>query len=298
MAAFQLYKPDFKWENIIPSNSLILSSYPIEDAGDINITNRITGPFSIAVGLPLLLGYGIIISFHKRLAINKLKSFGFSILFFVIGMFTYTRSLTFGILPSILCGAFFYKNLLNIRYIVNIMVISILLFFCFYKIYLPYTMQLDERSAKVLEANTGAKAFSNFYASVGVFHVNPIFGVPREDNLRMVKHGYSIISNNIGGEFELQNTDHNLIAYYFKYYGLLGLGLFLFFVLNLLKCILKLKPQDRFAAISLFIFFFQYSLLHNNKFFDDVFLIVMLALLINLTVIESGKYYEKGNSRR
>ena len=286
MGLLQVFFPRFTYENLFSHNPLINQNTNDLTTDYIFKEGRITGPFNISIGYSILLGYIIIFSLVNYEQEKKNKYLFLLISASFISVFTFTRSLIYGILPSIFIGKYLLNNhkrklIKNLGYVaIGTIVLFILM-----------TRVIEHKSERIksfVDPGTVAKLIANYYGTIGALKQNPLLGIPFEQNIDVIFAGIEISDMETKESKLITDTNHNQFIWFLKYYGIAGLIIFILFNYFLLKLILSIK-KFKFKTISLlfYIYFLQFSLLHNNFFFRDFYFLVFTGIALN-----RDKYYE------
>ncbi len=276
----QIFQPQFTYENIFSHNPIINQNINYLSTNYIVREGRITGPFNISIGYSILLGYIIIFSLIHYEQEKETRYLLLLIAASIISIFTFTRSLIYGMLPSILIGKYILnKNGKKLIKGFGFVAISTIVFF------LIITQVIEHKSERVksfVDPGTGAKLIANYYGAIGALKQNPFFGIPFEKNIDVIFSGIEARSLDIMDNAKIADTNHNQFIWFLKYYGILGFIIFIIFNIYLLKVLFNIK-NAKYKIISLifYIFFLQFSLLHNNFFFRDFYFLTFLGVTLN-----------------
>jgi len=118
----------------------------------------------------------------------------------------------------------------------------------------------------------------NWNLSIGVLRESPLFGIPPDYAWDIyLKYGDLRI---YGYDPELKTpTHHNQLAFYLRYYGLIGVGLLCWLYAMIFRKIMQAKSFWIGVAIgSIFIFDLVFSMAHNNKLISSPLLWIFLSL--------------------
>ena len=254
-----------------------------ESAYYIQHANRIIGTENIAIGFALLLGILCIIFFFNYLK-EKKKVHLLPVIFIciILLVYTQTRSAIYGLVPSL----FISYAVINKMKLSNIILytVLILLFVLGFGQIKELLGKHSERSTKIVDVNTYQKVSSNVWGCYGVLIESPIIGLKKKDVESAVKVGKKDLGQILSVKGDIKSsrftvTHHNLYAYYIQYYGLLGFMLFCFIAVAIFRKIFsKTDPYDKMKLFGIFIFFFLFVLLHNNRLLLYPLLWIMLAL--------------------
>jgi len=190
---------------------------------------------------------------------------------------TQTRSAIYGLIPSIALVHLFFvrKNVKDLIRITSLLAItlSVVILFSgfieknFYRVTTPFDATVIERLQ------------TNYYATIGVWKEAPLFGIRKEMAWDVISHTAREEGPIFGDIFRVTTTHHNQILYYFRYYGLIGLGLLIALYWMIFRKIGH-SPNNitKMMLLSIFIFDFQYSIGHNNKLISNVLLWLLLSI--------------------
>jgi len=117
----------------------------------------------------------------------------------------------------------------------------------------------------------------NYYMTIGVFQESPWFGISGNDAWDIyLRYGNPYIySNQLDAAVP---THHNQLAYYFRYYGLIGVILFCALCVGIVKKIAAAPSKIiRLILASIFVLDFLSSMAHNNKIIGSYILWIFLS---------------------
>ena len=253
-------------------------------------SNRMIGTFDLAIGLALLLGMLCVIAWTRGFIggsfKRKIMSLAFFLVCYVLIIFTQTRSAIYGVFPSLLV-AYLLRGGKLVRKLAVVGIAGVIALSAF-SAFEAFVVKYSARSRMQVDANTYYKITANVYGTYAALAANPLFGISRETGegegkkefKEMVKKGRRELGEIVKapGDRRLEATDHNLFAYYARFYGLVGFCLLCVVIFKMLKKIsMKQDPGTRFMLYGLLVFFLQYSLLHNNGLLQAVLLWCFLA---------------------
>lgn len=238
---------------------------------------RITGATTNTIGFALQLGFFIILAYFAYRNRPNLGTGLWLILLTSLLMFTQTRSLIYGLVPSVvLAGTLFsrqrVKQILTSAAVMLVLVGVLALGSSaiersFPRLYDPFDMTVVQRIQ------------TNVYAAVGVWGVSPIFGVPRDSVASVVSAGLSAGRLPIGDVIIVNTTNHNQLGFYFRYYGLIGVVMLVgLYWAAFKKAMVSLDPKVRLILLCILVFEAQYSMLHNNKLINNPATWIFLAM--------------------
>ncbi len=280
IGAIQILFPRFTYEYLFSLNPIVHQNIDSLFSNYIAREGRITGPFNISIGYSILLGYIIIFSLIHY---EEKKENKYLLLLFtasIISFFTFTRSLIYGILPSIFIGKYILNR--NRKILIRGLVFVLISSIVFFLIITQVIKHENERVKSLVDPGTGAKLIANYYGALGALEQNPFFGIPFEKNIDVIFSGLESRNPEFTNNVRIADTNHNQFVWFLKYYGIAGLVMFIVFNIYLLKVLFSIK-DDRYKKISIifYIFFLQFSLLHNNFFFRDFYFLTFLGIALN-----------------
>jgi hypothetical protein len=244
---------------------------------------RITGATTNTIGFALQLGFFIILAYSTFRDSPSWKTGGWLALLGSLVMFTQTRSLIYGLVPSVvLVSVLFSKQ--RVKKVLLSLVVMLLLVGAlalgtsaieraFPRLYDPFDLTVMQRIQ------------TNVYAAVGVWSVSPIFGVPRDSVASVVFAGLSAGRLPIGDVLIVNTTNHNQLGFYFRYYGLVGLAMLLIlYWAAFRKVMVASSPGVRLMLLSMLLFEAQYSMLHNNKLVNSPVTWILLSMAVSVAL--------------
>ncbi len=229
-------------------------------------TGRITGGYGISIGFALFIGIVFILAFVQLLKTKKRYYLLFLIVSFILILYTQTRSAIYGLIPSIVL-AYFIVSKIDFKRVLVVLITTLILLFIFNITELWITSTIP-RAKLQLEGNTYIKITSNIYGSYASLKESPFIGIPYYKHYYYIYKGASELGEFIytSKKYSLEATNHNLFGYYIKFYGLIGFFLLLNIVIKIFhKINLKKDLYIKLFLLSSFIYFLQYSMLHNNR---------------------------------
>jgi len=273
----------------ITSNSLI-AQIPFfgTDRGFVGFSSqglRISGAGSSTIGLALMLGliFLIVFFYRKSVYLTYKEKKLFFVLLIILIFLTQTRSLILSLpLVIIVTNLFLSKNIIKGILISLLISISISLAFYFS---LPILKELFPRLFLSADVDTSIvhRIQANVYGVIGTYELSPWIGIPFKDALKAIEVGYNKLGLFIGNYFIDEVTYHNQLAFFFRIYGFIGLFLYLYLIFSLLKVSFSLKHEIyRKIVFSIVLYYFLYTLSHNNKWTMDYYLWVILGIFIGL----------------
>jgi len=242
-------------------------------------SQRICGTEAISIGFALFLGIFIIIAIAAYFRSRKTKYILYIIVCSILILYTQTRSAIYGIVPSILI-AYFFSNRSSFKRILSYSLVVLLLFIGFNTIE-KSILKFSPRSKFEIGPNTYTKLSATIYGSYATLKVSPLVGMPRSKHYSMIRLGAEELGEiiNTKVKYGLTETYHNIIGFYIKNYGLIGIFLFSALIFHIYKKIIfKLDSRTKFMLLGVFIYFIQYAMLHNNALMYSNFLWILLAI--------------------
>jgi len=251
---------------------------------------RVSGPGFSTITFALYLGYFIIITYYLLIRRKNIFLLGALGLMICTLFFTQTRSAIYGLLPSILVVQLFYgekdvKQVIKILFILCGISISI--------IYLSDTIErFFPRLYKPFDASVIERFQTNYYATIAVLRESPVFGIPKEEAPGLISGTVDNIGLVFGDTLRVTTTHHNQILYYFRYYGLVGVGLLLIlYILVFKKIIHAPSGTTKMMLLSIIIFDLQYSMGHNNKLINNILLWILLSMSSRINISSREEKY-------
>lgn len=256
---------------------------------------RISGAGSSTISLACIVGIIFIIFYYYRnndylLTLRERKIYLFILVTLII--LTQTRSLIFS-LPLVIL---FTNLIVSKNKMKGVFLTTFGAFFFTLLVYLslPLLQEMFPRLFLSLDDDGSLvhRLQANVFGAIGTFFMSPIIGVSFDDALKSMTYGYNELGLFIGNYFISEVTYHNQLFYFFRHYGFIGLGLFL--LLNKALIINALfSDKEEFNKKILFaivIFYFLYTLTHNNKWNMDFYLWVFLSLSFTINKFNTGKH--------
>ena len=240
---------------------------------------RITGADMNSVWYACILGMIFIYYYFHYTETRKKSKLLVAIFSLVLLLLTQSRAAIFSLFPVIIIteviirGRFKKQIGLWSSVVVGLLVIYFII----------YPFLLQEFPRLFLRINEDGSVIhriqANVYGSVGTLKTSPLFGVSFKEGLEMMRIGYKTIGLFIGNYFIETVTHHNQPLYYLRYYGLIGLVLFLAVYYHMYK-FARSKENSSLTQkilVAIILFHFAYTLTHNNKITMDYFLFIMIA---------------------
>tara|TARA_B110000003_G_scaffold43508_1_gene40972 strand:+ start:4090 stop:5316 length:1227 start_codon:yes stop_codon:yes gene_type:complete len=240
---------------------------------------RTSGASYSSIGFACNLGVIFIYFYYFKIQsiISKKKRifYLFMIIFFIIT--SQTRSLIFTLLPVIyLTTIYISRNIPYLKYSFVILLMSLGFF-----ILKPTIKQSYPRLFLTIEEDGSLvhRLQANVYGSVGTFYLSPYIGMPFSESLTAMDFGFSKLGVIIGDYYYDRVTQHNQPAYFFRYYGFIGLIFFVLIYKKMFQIGFSRKLDfNKKIIFAILLFHLLYSLSHNNKITTDYFLLIFIAL--------------------
>lgn len=255
---------------------------------------RITGATSSTIGLACNIGI-IFIFLWYRYGRRPLKK---SLMVSTVAMafMSQTRSLLYSIPISIGFVELLYSKF-TLRGIMRWVGGAIIVVALIYTLY-PYIEERYPRLFLGIEQDYSIvhRIQANVYGVVGTFELSPWLGLPKDRALEAIERGYRELGLIIGDYFIDEVTYHNQIAYYFRHYGFIGVGLFFFVLIRIISYIRSI-PDAKITKkylYSVIVFYALYTMFHNNKILSDYYLWMFLAIQ-GAVKVNGGKKCLAGN---
>lgn len=278
MGIIQIYDHSFVLPNIIkiPLVGFNVGRGTLEY---LSRTNRIVGTYSIAIGFVLLIGYLFSFSAFELLKGKRLRPILFILILTILLLNTQTRSGIYGILPSLFISFIFVsKKSLNLKRMAQYLVLIILILISF-TIVQNKLNRVFHRTKIEIGINTATKLSSNIYSCYAVLAKSPLIGISPSQQRNAVFYGYYKLGKFFKAPYEIVVTHHNLFARYFRYYGIIGLSLLIILIKKLIE---KITCQSdiyiKYKLFGIIIFFFLYSMMHNNELLISPLIWIILAM--------------------
>lgn len=243
---------------------------------------RVSGATASSIELACILGFSFLLLFYtkvdEKILSSKEKKFYIALIIVLIFL-TQTRSLIFS-LPIVIFLTSFFLNKKTIKTYATIIFAVSFTVGTFYLL-LPILVEMFPRL--FLSTNEDGSIVhrlqGNVFGVIGVYYTSFWTGVPFDEIFQAVRLGYTKIGLFIGTYFIPESTDHNQIAYFFKYYGFIGLSMFIYIFY---KLILWAKSNDdssiRKTLFASIIFYLMYTLSHNNNILMDYYFWIFMSL--------------------
>ena len=290
LGAMQYYNHHYELWRMVPTNGLIIFERRTFDY--LNATNRIVGTYRIAIGFSLVLGVAGIILWAKGMVqkqlFRRIAAMTCIAGIFILIVYSQTRSAIYG-LPLAIFATYVLAGRLSSKQIALVSAFAIMGVLGFSSFQMAVT-KYSKRSVFGMDANTYYKITSNLYGVYAALHENPLFGVQVNRDLdktgentrdiQLVRKGRQELGDilNLGNEYRLTATNHNLIAYYLKYYGFIGFVMLIGLMVSMYsKARRKTNTNERYAVMGTFVYFLQFSLLHNTQILEFLPLWLMLS---------------------
>ena len=264
--------------DIMPKNFLI-GAY--EKVQYYTVYERVTGAGASAIHLAMQAMMFIIVVIGGMIKKKELKNSIFLLIAIFILLNTQTRASIFALIPSVtICYYFFFHNKAFLKKIIITLILFTIIIFVSFNLNLKLE-SLFPYIFKEINLGDTHRLYTNFYIAIGVLQESPIFGISREMAWNIFEQyadvDYNVYSNVI--KTGTTPTHHNQILFFFRYYGLIGLALFLIVYLRLFVAIKSSKDKVMaFIVGSFFLLDLIFSMTHNNKIYYP-FLWIFLALI-------------------
>jgi hypothetical protein len=119
---------------------------------------------------------------------------------------------------------------------------------------------------------------ANVYGAIGTFYLSPLIGVSYEEALHAMEVGYKKIGLFIGNYFIDKVTYHNQLFFFFRQYGFIGVFFYVALMFSFILKAFSLKEDFKQKIIlSIILFYFFYTLSHNNKWTMDYYIWLFLS---------------------
>lgn len=276
----QIFDYEFTYAKLLPESPFTILYLDEFTQNFLEAEGRVIGPFIITIGFSAILGLILLYCGNRYLLFQKKFVYLFiCIITIVLSFFTFTRSLTFGLIPSMILGYLILNK--KWKHGIYILIVSVFFLIFLENVFLPMTHQFDRRSSMVLEGNTAVKILSNVCGVAGVLNKSPLVGVPKEENFTIISEGTRLVRLFALDKFPIVDTNHNQIGWFIKYYGIIGFWFFIAFNIYLFRTILLLNDKfSRYFILTLYIFIMQFSMLHNNLLITDYYFWIFCGLCL------------------
>lgn len=243
--------------------------------------------FACHIGLIFILFY---YTKSRPNLVSAVERAGYLFLLLSLGLLSQTRSLLFMIPVVLFFVNLFYSSVNRSRKIFTTLIGGVVFLATIYlsvpliELFFPRLLLDMEQDGSVVH-----RIQANVYAVVGTLYMSFLTGVPFEDALEAMRIGYSKVGMFIGYYFIDVVTHHNQPAFFFRYYGFIGLTLFFLVYWRLLQLgkLVGARESDTKMIVAMVGFQFLFSLSHNNKITTDYFLWIFLAM--NMYAIINSK---------
>lgn len=290
----QLVDPGFTIPEMLPNNSILITEGITQSY--IRAESRIVGPFSIAIGFAMFLGILAMMVWSRGL-MGKMAFKPLSLLVLILVAIlivaTQTRSAIYGIFPALIAAYLMSDTKRVGRWIVAAVGVGVLVIG--YSGYEAFIVKQSSRSALNMDANTYYKLTANLYGTYAALKRDPLFGVAtfysdgsfaseartHRAQKELIKEGYTHLGIDVPGkgQFGLVATNHNMLAYYLRHYGLVGFSILLVMLWKMHRKIAnKIEIRDRFMLYGVLFYFLQYSLLHNSEILETLLIWALLSV--------------------
>lgn len=258
---------------------------------------RTTGAYSSIIRFASFLGTATIYFYYSWRSKTRKGAFYFFLLCIFLLITTQTRSALYTIIPLLLLAENVVGKKISFQQIFSL---SLIVSFLIYGMSLLLPL-LQERYPRLFlgfeeDASVVHRIQANVFGTVGTTIMNPFIGTAHEDGLKAMDLGYKKVGVFFGDFYIDELTHHNQPAFYYRYYGLIGLILLMMVYIVLFRLFLKNPLIPIWLKRMLFcalLFHFVYNLSHNNKIMNDHYLWIMLALNFNYTLFYENRIREK-----
>lgn len=249
---------------------------------------RVSGATASSIELACILGFSFLLLFYtkvdEKILSDKERKFYISLIIILIFL-TQTRSLIFS-LPIVIFLTSFFLNKKTIKTYAKIV---FTLSFSVGTLYLllPILMEMFPRLflSTAEDGSIVHRLQGNVFGITGVYYTSFWTGVAFDEIFQAVKLGYNKIGLFTGTYFIQESTDHNQVAYFFKYYGFIGFSIFIFIFYKLI--IWAKSNNDTSIKKTLFasiIFYLLYTFSHNNSIIMDYYFWIFMSLTSIYTI--------------
>lgn len=201
------------------------------------------------------------------------------VLIFFMMIFSQTRSVIFSIIPvvyisSVLFSEKGFKGKVRSSLVLGFLVLMLFAISPLIRKAYPRLFLSAEEDYTIVH-----RVQSNVFGVVGTFYSSPFIGTSVNNAKGTVVSGYNKVGLFFGDYFVSEVTHHNQPAYFFRYYGFIGL---LFFIL-IYMYFFKIGFSNNYMPykkmiFAIVLFHIAFTLFHNNKFSSDVYLWLFIAL--------------------
>mgnify|MGYP000014595336 CR=1 FL=1 len=242
---------------------------------------RTSGASYSSIGFACNLGVIFIFFYYFKIEsiLSKKKRIFYLFIIVIFIILSQTRSVIFALIPviyltNLIVNKTNFTNALKLSFSILLVSLSII-------VLLPSIKQSYPRLFLTLEEDGSVihRIQANVYGTVGTFYLSPFIGMPISESLTAMNYGYNKLGLFIGDYYFDRVTQHNQPAYFFRYYGFIGL---LFFVLIYTKMfqigLSRRLDLNKKALFGILLFYLIYTLSHNNKITTDYYLWIFIAL--------------------
>lgn len=261
--------------SLLPNLGLI-QAYNAWDNIESEVYYRLCGP----TGNIIFLSQSILV-FVALTYCRLLKKFRpVNVILFVIMVFllfgTQVRSTIFGLIPAIVFSLLFFEEA-NKGSILRLGFIACTLLVIYIVVLYGMAGDLDHLN-KDIDTGDTHRFDVNYQMSIGILNESPIFGIPPSKAWDV----YLKYCDSSLGKYnpdQTTPTHHNQVAFYLRYYGIVGVALLLWLYVAVYRKILH--AHSSYIKIFLFIVITTdliSSLAHNNKLLSSPLLWILLSL--------------------
>ena len=259
---FQLLGYDINISNLIPKNSLIIvwSSDILVNENLKRLTGAVSDPIFFSYQLLFIFAY----NFIKFWQTNSKKSLLFLIITLLFMFLAQSRAAIGILFPCIFLSYLLFvkfriKYIFYFIFLFSFLWVSYINLIPLFENYLPYL-------TKTITISDTHRTLTNYYISIGIIKESPLIGInPLEAWSIFEKYSETNYAN-IFSRREDVPTHHNQFFFFLRYYGLIGLFLFVFLIFKIFLLIKKNNIVEYKYLIGLILMLdIAYSLTHNNK---------------------------------
>lgn len=259
----QVFNPSVNIQTLTPRVPLLETTSAVDATEYVTRIGRVVGSHDISIGFALLLGFLVILGFSAWRRGLGLRWLAPAVLAGLLTPYTGTRSLVFGLLPSMLLGAAIASRRKLLAVLGSLFALTAVGLLALTLV--PHLLPSGSRLATIKDNNTIVKLYSNVFTVEYVLEESPLIGIPRSDHEKAVLAKYRDYVLPISIEPIYLVTNHNQFAYFLRFYGIIGLALIGVFVCASFRLVIRVPDfWARFAVASMLVFSLQFSLLHNT----------------------------------
>jgi len=243
---------------------------------DFIAVDRISGANTNYIGFALFVSFLIIFYYYKFTKKNGLKNIIILLFLIIVLLFNQTRAAIYTLLPIIAISDFLITKQ-NYKIYFKKFFKLILALIPIYFLYNYFSQENLAYIQKKIDFGDTHRLYTNLFMIKGVLLENPLFGINKEESWDIF---FKYYNSNIPFDYSKNTpTHHNQIGYYIRYYGLIGLLIFLVLNFRIFQLIKKsLNNEYKIILMSYFFLEFIYSFVHNNLLLNSVLLWSLLSL--------------------